>query len=62
MAAEGQSDRMVSDMEVPMKQRCGIEFLHAEKLASIDNSSVLAKCLWSPIGEHSEAVGGVFQQ
>ena len=36
MAAEGQSDRMVSDMEVHMKQRCGIEFLHAEKMAPID--------------------------
>jgi len=32
MVAEGQSDRMVSDMEVKMKQRCGTEFLHAEKM------------------------------
>ena len=31
MAAEGQSDKMASDMEVCMKQRCVIEFLHAEK-------------------------------
>ena len=31
MAAEGQSDKMASDMEVRMKQRCVIEFLHAEK-------------------------------
>jgi len=29
--AEGQSDRMASDMEVQMKQRCGTEFLHAKK-------------------------------
>jgi len=36
MGAEGQSDRMVSDMEVPMKHRCGIEFLHSEKVASTD--------------------------
>ena len=36
MAAEGHSDRMVSDMEVQMKQRCGTEFLHAEKIASTD--------------------------
>ena len=36
MVAEGQSDIMVSDMEVWMKQRCGIEFLHAEKMAPID--------------------------
>ena len=31
MAAEGQSDRMVSDMEAHMKQRSETEFLHAEK-------------------------------
>ena len=30
-AAEGQSDRMVSDTEVCMKQRCVSEFLHVEK-------------------------------
>ena len=36
MAAEGQSDWMASDMEVPMEQRCVIEFLHEEKMASID--------------------------
>ena len=31
MAAEGQSDTMVSGMEVQMKQRCVTEFLHTEK-------------------------------
>jgi len=31
MTAGGQSDQMASDMEVRMKQRCVIEFLHAEK-------------------------------
>jgi hypothetical protein len=31
-AAEGQSDKMASDMEVRTKQRCVIEFHHAEKL------------------------------
>jgi hypothetical protein len=36
MAVEGQSDKMVSDMEVRMKQRCVIEFLHAEKTAPND--------------------------
>ena len=36
MAAEGQSDRMVSDMEVHMKQKCGTEFLHVEKMAFTD--------------------------
>lgn len=36
--AEGQSDKMVSDMGVYMKQRCAIEFLHVEKkMVSADN-------------------------
>jgi len=35
-AAEGQSDPMVSDMEVHMEQRCVIEFLHGDKMASLD--------------------------
>ena len=34
--AEGQSDRLASDMEVRMKQRCVTEFLHAEKIAPND--------------------------
>ena len=29
-------DKMASDMEVRMKQRCIIEFLHAEKIAPYD--------------------------
>jgi len=33
MAVEGQFDMLVSDMEVHMKNRCFIEFLHAEKMA-----------------------------
>jgi len=32
MAAEGQSDRMVSDMEVWMKQSGGTEFPNKEKM------------------------------
>ena len=36
MAAEGQSDRMVTDVEVQMKQRCVSEFPHVEKMAPID--------------------------
>ena len=36
MTAEGQSDKMVSDMKVRMKQRCVTEFLHAEKIAPND--------------------------
>ena len=31
MAAEGQSDKMASDREVRMKQRCVTEFLHMQK-------------------------------
>ena len=36
VTAEGQSDKMASDMEVCMKQRCVIEFLQAEKNAPND--------------------------
>jgi hypothetical protein len=36
MTAEGQSDKMASDMEVRMKQRCVTEFLYAEKIAPDD--------------------------
>jgi len=36
MTAEGRSDKMASNMEVRMKQRCVIEFLHAEKTAPSD--------------------------
>jgi len=39
MAAGGQSDRMVSDVEVCMKQRCVTEFLPAENSAPNDYSS-----------------------
>ena len=35
MAAEQRSDKMASDMEVHMKQRCEIEFLHVENMAPI---------------------------
>jgi len=35
MATEGQSDTIVSDMEEHMEQRCIIEFLHVEKMATI---------------------------
>ena len=36
MAAEGQSDKMVSDLEVWMKQRSDTEFLRVEKMAPAD--------------------------
>ncbi len=31
VAAEGQSDKVVTDMEACMKQRCVTEYFHAEK-------------------------------
>ena len=36
MAAEGQSDKMMSDMEVSMKQRCVIELKKKKKMAPIN--------------------------
>mgnify|MGYP001852321553 CR=1 FL=1 len=36
MMAGKKSDKMVPDMEVCMKQQCVIEFLHADKPATID--------------------------
>jgi len=36
MATEGQNGKTVSDMEVLMKQRCILEFLHMEKMAPTD--------------------------
>ena len=36
MAAEGQSHRIVADMEVCMEQMCGIKFLHMEKMVPTD--------------------------
>jgi len=36
MAAEGQSDQMESNVEVHITQRNVIEFLHVEKITSID--------------------------
>ena len=36
MAAGGQSDKMVSDMEVCLKQSCVIESLHVRKIAHIN--------------------------
>ena len=36
MAAEGQPDRMASEVKVHMKQKTGIEFLHVKKMAPVD--------------------------
>jgi len=61
MAAEGQSDRMVSATELCMKQRC-VRVTPAEKMVPIDIH--LDEHLWRPnsICEQSEEVGTVFQQ
>jgi len=64
MAAEGQSDKMASDMEVHIKQRCGIEFLHVEKVAPTNIHGAYAECSWRPYSAcyHSESwiVGATF--
>ena len=43
-----------------LKQRCRIEFLHAEKNGTHWHSLTLAECLWRPKSgcEHSKRVGG----
>ena len=63
MAAEGQSDRMVSDVEVCMKQKRVLEFLHAGKNGTHWHSSTLVEHVWRPNNacERSEVVGGPFQ-
>ena len=45
-AAEGQSDRMLSYIEIRMKKRHGIEFLHVEKNAPMDVSTVRQWVIW----------------
>jgi len=55
MAAEGQSDKVVFDMEVWMKQRSLTEFHHAEKIAPID----IHWCLLNIYGEQTVDVSTV---
>ena len=55
MAAGGQSDKMVSDMEMHQKQRCGIEFLHVKKMAPID----ICQCLLNVYGDQTVDVSTV---
>ena len=49
MTAEGQSDKMASDIEVHMKQRRVIEFLHVEKIALND----IHRCLLNVYGDQT---------
>ena len=51
-AAEGQSDRMVSDIEVHMKQRCVTEFLREEKTAP----TYIHQCLLNVYGDQTVGV------
>ena len=46
MAAEGQSDKLASDMEVCVNLRCVTEFLYVEKMAPID----VHRCLLNVYG------------
>ena len=63
MAAQGQSNKMVSDMKVHMKQSCVIEFLHVKNITPADIHQHLLKTYRDQTveAEHSEAVGE-FQQ
>ena len=66
VAAEGQSDRRVSEMKETVKQRSGTEFLHVKRVAPTD----INWCLLSVYGDQTvdvctvrhEAVGDAFQQ
>jgi len=49
MDVEEQSDKMASDLEVWMKQRRSIKFLHAEKMAPTD----IYRCLLKVYGEQT---------
>ena len=62
MTAERQTDKMVSGMELLMKQMCITEFLHAEKWHPLTFTD--AECLWrlNSRCEHNQAVGSVIQQ
>ena len=57
MAAEGQPDKMASDIEVHMKERCAIGFLHVEKMASLD----IHQCLLNVFGDQTVNVSTVRQ-
>ena len=61
-AAEGQSDRMASGMEVCMEQRCVTEFLRVERTAPTDSHQCLLNGCPNSVCEHSEVLGGTFQR
>ena len=55
MATAGQSDRMASDTELQMEQRCGIEFLCVEEMAPTD----IHRCLLKVSGDQTVDVSTV---
>ena len=55
MVTEGQSDRMVSDMEVQVEQRCVSELSPCRKSSTHRHSLTIAKHLWRLNIEHTEA-------
>ena len=61
MAAEGQSDKMFSDIDVCMKQRHGTEFLHVGKTAPIDIHQSLLANYGDSGWEQSEVLDCVLQ-
>ena len=58
MAAEEQSDKMVSNMEVQMKQRCITEFLHVEEMTPLN----IHQCSLNVYGDQIVDVSTVGQQ
>ena len=58
MVAEGQSDKTVYNSEVCTEQRCVTEFLHVEKMTSLDIHQCLLNIYWDQTVDVS-AVGGV---
>ena len=63
MAAEGQSDKVVSDMEAHLNQRCIVEFFQLINGTHWHSSTPVQHC-WKPKSgcEHREVVSGAFQQ
>ena len=59
MAAEELFDKMVSNMEVCLKEGCVTEFLQVERMTPIDIQQHLLNISGC---EHSDVVGGAFQQ
>ena len=55
MATEGLSDKLTTNMEVLMKQRCVTEFLHAERNAPMD----IHQCLLKVFGDQTVVVSTV---